>query len=212
MEESFFDVEYDPDFIEVEDISYQIIDNKSEGNCLYQTIRVGLAFHNKFETFETIKANILKRMRDLHRNKEPWFMKAFQNETNGGESFSEYYNRIAKPGAWGGTLERLVACDFYDIDICVLYPRLHSLKKFWPARKEMEDECNYRISVPKFTLHMAFVNIIRFYGGEANLFMFLRPLNLQLTITTTFPKRKARAELYALLQIAKPVFKMHIKG
>ena len=212
MQEHKHSQQMDPSHIEVEGETFEIVDNKSQGNCLYQTIRVGFAFHNIFLTFETIKANILKHMRDLERHKETWFMKAFEHETYIGAPFQAYYDKISSPGAWGGTLERLVACDFYDIDISVLYPREGHEHVFLPARKEMELHNNYKISVPKFTLHMAFVNIIRFYGRRANHFMFLRPVNLQLTIATTFTKSRATSLLKNLLKIAKPIFKLHINN
>jgi len=55
----------------------------------------------------------------------------------------------------------------------------------------MESICNRRVRVPRFILHTAYINILRFYGRPSNHYVFLRPQNLHLTIATTYPKNVA---------------------
>jgi len=65
---------------------------------------------------------MLKLMRHLHEQKEAWFTTAFNIETcQSKKTFHKYHEDISETGAWGGTLEREVVSDLYNIDIQVLY-------------------------------------------------------------------------------------------
>ena len=192
--------------VTVEDEKFEIINAMSQGNCFYQAIRIGLSFHNIFATFQQIKQAILKRERDLFRNKEPWFKTAFEHETYIGAPFAEYEQKVSENNAWGGTLERLVACDLYNIDLQMLYPRSGHDHVFMSSRKEMEEHNNYRVTQPRFTLHLCFVNISAFYSTNPNHFKFLRPMNLNLTIADNFPKNTAYRHILSLMDVARPVF------
>ena len=196
---------------------FQMIDVIANGACFYNTISVALAYHNQFLSPAEIKHSILERMLSLHQDRHAmWFKNlfdqySFSDETRGNDKISlhQYIQKQKRSPAWAGMLEAIICCEVFSIEINTFVRGSPHLQQHMHV---LTNTCGLHIA-ERFTISICCVRTGYLDATTGhNHYVFLRPIDLTLSIHTLADTSFALKRIRILLCTALPTFAVYLQA